>query len=802
MNVTLQNLSYSHSSMGIIPSDSLSALKDNLLVVSQDVHKNRQEFDVLSNKLSEFVEHGGKLATEQAILESLNFRRMRDRRSNIVEAHARTFDWIFDEKVEGASSSAKTNFSDWLRNRAGIYWITGKAGSGKSTLMKYLVSHDLVRKSLEDWAGSKSLFTGAYFFWSAGDDMEKSQNGLLQSLLYDILRRCPSVLPELSPDRWASPKLAGTNLDGSWSRTELLESLEWLTKKRTWPAKFCFFVDGVDEYKGDPAEIVDLLENFAASSDVKVILSSRPWTEIESALKPISDQKLVLHDFTQGDIRRYIQDLLVQDRRFQSVMEKDERYEGLVNQILNKAQGVFLWVFLAVRELLKGLTHEDTVFDLENRLRDIPPDLDKFFKRILNSIEKVYHPQTSQIFQMCLAATKPLSLLTFSFLEDEERIPDYAIQASMSPWTSDYMTTRCEVVKKRVKARCRDFLEIVPSRDQVDLFSVIPGVEHQARKTRSDRPMLWVTFLHRTVKDFFLGDDMQALLRDWMKSPFNPHLTLCRSFVMQMKILPPTKEYLDVRDAPFFDLVEDFLYHTGETERHYDSTESTLIEEVDRVAIYHCGGDRTTSNLFDPPELQKRRVAWENPSRLGLDGMSWKPGWILTLSVQACLHIYVRQKLRENPALVNGINKRPLLYCALLFPMQTSQRSSHNYDLTMLQLLLEAKGNPNQTYLETTIWGIFLRNCYREHKNTTADVKRVWAKVFALLLEHGADPDASFETGQSSEKPTFSGRIIRYPIYTTVSEIIEKCCPNEAHLLKAIIERKRGFSIWRWVGWK
>ncbi|KFZ19148.1 hypothetical protein V502_03810, partial [Pseudogymnoascus sp. VKM F-4520 (FW-2644)] len=353
--------------------------------------------------------------------------------------------------------------------------------------------------------------------------------------------------------------------------------------------KFCFFVDGVDEYKGDPAEIVRILEDFTTSPDVKVILSSRPWTEIESALVPSLDQKLLLQDFTKDDIRRYIQDLLVKDDRFQRVRENDERYEGLVEQILSKAQGVFLWVFLAVRELLKGLTHKDTMLYLEKRLKSIPPDLDRFFKRILDTIEGVYHSQTSQIFQICLAATKPLSLLTFSFLEDEEKNPDYAIEAAISPWTNDNMKANCGDIETRVKARCRDFLEITPNSDMAYLEIQEDDGGSLVREPRLSMPVFWVDFLHRTVRDCFLGDDMQTLLRNWIEAPFNPHIALCRSFVMQMKIIQPTRDHGMSLDPPFFDLVEDFLYHSRETEDRYSPIEATLIEEVDRLGIHHYG---------------------------------------------------------------------------------------------------------------------------------------------------------------------------------------------------------------------
>lgn len=33
------------------------------------------------------------------------------------------------------------DFVAWLEEGDGLYWIAGKAGSGKSTLMKYIASH-------------------------------------------------------------------------------------------------------------------------------------------------------------------------------------------------------------------------------------------------------------------------------------------------------------------------------------------------------------------------------------------------------------------------------------------------------------------------------------------------------------------------------------------------------------------------------------------------------------------------------------------------------------------------------------
>lgn len=53
--------------------------------------------------------------------------------------------------------------------------------------MKYLISHPDTDGNLQSWANGARLVTASYFFWNAGTDMEKSQEGLLQSLLHEVL---------------------------------------------------------------------------------------------------------------------------------------------------------------------------------------------------------------------------------------------------------------------------------------------------------------------------------------------------------------------------------------------------------------------------------------------------------------------------------------------------------------------------------------------------------------------------------------------------------------------------------------
>jgi hypothetical protein len=46
---------------------------------------------------------------------------------------------------------------------------------------------------------------------------------------------------------------------------------------------FCFFVDGLDEFFGKPADLIDYLKSVAVLLNVKLCVASRPWPVFEDA---------------------------------------------------------------------------------------------------------------------------------------------------------------------------------------------------------------------------------------------------------------------------------------------------------------------------------------------------------------------------------------------------------------------------------------------------------------------------------------------------------------------------------------
>jgi hypothetical protein len=108
---------------------------------------------------------------ESYLLSSLRFPTMEKRFEEIEPAHRQTFEWIF------RSPAQETKWSDfpvWLSQGSGIYWINGKAASGKSTLMRFICNNPQTANLLNEWSKQNQLIRAAHFFWNSGTADQRS----------------------------------------------------------------------------------------------------------------------------------------------------------------------------------------------------------------------------------------------------------------------------------------------------------------------------------------------------------------------------------------------------------------------------------------------------------------------------------------------------------------------------------------------------------------------------------------------------------------------------------------------------
>jgi len=434
-----------------------------------------------------------------------------DHRMNSIEdPFAETFAWIFH----------MSGFTSWLQSGSGLFWIHGKPGSGKSTLMKFIVQHKTTLELLHNWKTNDVEVKASFFFHYRGSALQKSFEGLLRSLVAQILsthleqhgaysiwkeyvflcqkrygwrkemsetfekldqikRNIAQAKSRLSMSNSASTGVPGSyrfnttvvdepefspqflpNLERDLNNTQ--EDLELLKRnlatvqgkmaqladnirlfvdtpetkflaaalqkwrgesKRGLIAKLegilrlileqetvgmdlVLFFDALDEFDGH----LDMLSRFikslidgpkgsALGTRVKVCFSSRPWEELQAQFS--EHPGFALQDYTRQDIEQYAAGC--------SCLAGPS-VKSLVPTIIARANGVFLWVALAVKILDETVqaarSPEEAALDvLEKRLLELPSDLLEFYDLIIERIKRPVRRYTFALLEILVRHT-------------------------------------------------------------------------------------------------------------------------------------------------------------------------------------------------------------------------------------------------------------------------------------------------------------------------------------------------------------------------------------------------------------
>ncbi|KAL6910650.1 hypothetical protein GGI43DRAFT_18662 [Trichoderma evansii] len=492
----------------------------------------------------------------ESILQTLNFNQLHERELAVGEAHEGTATWIFDE-------SKPTNFVKWLQKSNGMYWITGKAGSGKSTLMKFLTDNPKTLQYLTEWANGNDLIVAKHYFWSPGTTMQKSQEGLFRALLHQILGKRPELIPIVCADRWNAPHYERSY---PWTLKQLAEAFQRLGGLDNVRWRICLFIDGLDEYDGEPTDVIDIIHKIGESDKIKICISSRPWIEFSDAFGG-NQPKLELQDFTREDIQKFIKGKLQNNDKFNQLLKRDRiAADGLVLSITEKADGVFLWVFLVVRSLLRGLRNEDDILDLERRLGQLPDDLYKFFNNMLSIIEDVYRERVSRLFLTMTSAKVALPIITFYFFSFDDKPLSREPLPFLREWPIvDNAEERVLDVKKRqLIAQCKDLIHTVSDIEGEVLF---------AEK---------VEFIHNMVLNFLHLPDINERLSSIAGGSFHPVKVLFKANIGQIRSLIHLHRLMYIK--PYLQQwILGSLYYAHSIEVKDDTAEIEALDELEEI---------------------------------------------------------------------------------------------------------------------------------------------------------------------------------------------------------------------------
>jgi len=595
-----------------------------------------------------------------------------------------------------------------------------------------------------------------------------------------------------------------------WTHRELLETFRRLLNTHDSGLRFCFFIDGLDEYAGDHGELVELLEGMPSSSNIKFCVSSRPWNEFRNVWDQDSRRRLYLEELTGDDIRTYVRTKLECNKAFQEMQresggDKSVDCGELIREIVQKARGVFLWVFLVVRSLLRGLSNADSIADLHDRLRELPGELEPYFRHILNLIEDRYRVQMCQLFQVALAAQHhPMLLVTYSFLlydasGDSSTVgnsiaggDDYALmRMSERPLPDAVLTARLTRTRKRINARCRDLLDV------------------SLRYGNDDFASWHVEFMHRSVRDFLELDETRTLLAERSTTAaakgFNASLALYRALLATLKAIPPTLSIF-MWDRWLVDLIEHAMAHAqlldsarannsnnGDSarERSRDKTERALLHSLYRSALVQ--GNRLEATFGVPPTHPLLRDCRAT---------------LIDFAVSYGLVAFVRQELDADPGLIARIVAKPdyaarildNALCGRLRNLEAGSSVPREINLALLKLLLEGGVLPD------SVWEGFLKYI-AGFPSASPATKESWAAALTILIEHGAIPmhqgktaDESINNAVRTFRRVYSGRAHQRGLLTSLEALRPSCNTGETSSFDTIRHEKEVLSVVRAPG--
>ncbi|KAF2832021.1 hypothetical protein CC86DRAFT_340195 [Ophiobolus disseminans] len=474
--------------------------------------KNIEEFAKIVDKL---VVAENEAVFYDETFKLLWFEKADERMHSIEPPMEGSMKWVFDDERMGDDGG----LLEWLGNTGGqnLFWVTGKPGSGKSILTRYLFRNLRIFDYLEAWSGAAPGITAAYFFWNSGTELQNSPVGLLRTILYEALQdmiygpleQDQAILQLLFAERWKQFTSYGGGLH-DFTFAELREAFQLMVSDAS--KKFLFMIDGLDEMDEYAADLIDTITAATTRDNVKIIVSSCASAEYTEAFQDRSN--LVLDAWTKKDSQAHILHAFDEHEALKILRRKSDNVEemNVINTLAEKADGVFLWAKLATVHILQSLTDEDVFTTLRKRAETLPHTLDALLGHIIEHLKPEDAEQVCKISALLEAhhhASPNLLSLSLAMSADPKSHP----AADTKPLKTSEIAKRIENMKHTLNAQCASLFTI---------FDTTPP-DHHASSSSSSATYLKPSYTHHTIRTFLTTSptkkpDLESFnpTRQWM----------------------------------------------------------------------------------------------------------------------------------------------------------------------------------------------------------------------------------------------------------------------------------------------
>ena len=215
-----------------------------------------------------------------------------------------------------------------------------------------------------------------------------------------------------------------------------------------------------------------MIDDLADQTHVKVCVSSRPLLAFEKTFggKP----SLRLQDLTFESIKQYAEVKLSEpiESYVSHNMCKSYQAEDLIDKIVKRAHGVFLWAIVATREVHVALQGMATWNRLAKTLETLPLEIEGLFMHMLRRIGTAFKPDAAYFLQIAMYQDSTyndrMDLCRLHFSHSQRELKDRPIQ--YEDIATSELVTASHVLKLRLLSHTAGLLELTDPKESLRIY--------------------------------------------------------------------------------------------------------------------------------------------------------------------------------------------------------------------------------------------------------------------------------------------------------------------------------------------
>ena len=306
--------------------------------------------------------------------------------------HEKTCRWVLEHSL----------FVSWLAvppEQHTTLWITAGPGAGKSTLASVIIDH------LRTYLRPIPLPRIVFFYFKASSASQNNAADAMCSLIWQLCNQCEAAQAALESDTsYYSLDTTGLRTSAKVKNSRTYKASQQLERAFQATPDAILIIDGLDECQDCDGFLPKVLA-LCQQANIKALFTSRREEQIAQHLQSSPTLEITQFDI-QGDVEAFSAFKIARSARLSHPLVRDKILEALVS----RHEGMFLWVVLMFKELKACVTVED----VQSALNQLPTGLEAVYAAIVERLEKTLACGAIEVSRKVLAwvlgSGRPLSM--------------------------------------------------------------------------------------------------------------------------------------------------------------------------------------------------------------------------------------------------------------------------------------------------------------------------------------------------------------------------------------------------------